>query len=306
MGTLYLGKILEHVANQVLVTDVYGNKFHSSQVKQLYDQRRRLPITSPAAISVREHDLSALVADLGKSLGDFKLDEYGPVGNGLYLLKGSSASPRNPTVEDYAKILLLASVRIGGDRVAELLTGWLEGIAIRYRICGLLKGILTDQRIEPHPGLSVETLSSNGDQLPRSLRLGDHEHWFEQYTSRAMLTLEYEVQPALYDPNIQEKTVREDCLKRTVANSNLSNISLDSFARALALEINNQVDWFICWEDYGDVEALFLNPGFSSQRKEVINYSSVTVAIDDVRRTFETHSKLEGRRELDLAIERWR
>ena len=306
METLHLTEILEHAVDHVQVTDVFGSKFHSTLIKQLYDQKRQLPITAPAAIAVGEHDLSVLMAELEKSLGCFKSDELDSVGNGLYLLKGSSSSPRLPTVEDYARILLLASTRIGGDRVAELVTGWIEGKAIRYRICGLLKGILTDQKIEPQLGLSIETLSSNDDQLPRSLRLGDHEHWSEQYTSRAMLTLEYEVHPALYDPNIQEKTVLEDRLKRAVTNTNLSNISLDSFTRALALEINNQVDWFICWEDYGDVEAFFLNPSFSSQRKEVKNFSSVIVTIDDVKGTFETHSKLESRHELDLAIGRWR
>ena len=66
-------------------------------------------------------------------------------------------------------------------------------------------------------------------------------------------------------------------------NPELATVSFDSFCRAVSLETNNQVDWFIHWNDYGDVEAFFLNPGFSSQRKDASN--SPIVSVSEVNRT---------------------
>ena len=71
-------------------------------------------------------------------LGVYKSPSSGAVGNGLYLLTGSSASPRRPSVADYAKILVLAATRIGPERVAQLFTGWLQGKPMRLNECALL------------------------------------------------------------------------------------------------------------------------------------------------------------------------
>ena len=89
-------------------------------------------------------------------------------------------------------------------------------------------------------------------------------------------------------------------------NPELATVSFDSFCRAMSLETNNQVDWFIQWYDYGDVEAFFLNPGFSSQRKDPSNSSTVSVSEEQVRRCLDTLALFQRRRELDLPIARWR
>ena len=68
----------------------------------------------------------------------------------------------------------------------------------------------------------------------------------------------------------------------------------------------SKVDWFIHWNDYGDVEAFFLNPGFSSQRKDASNSPIVSVSEEQVRRCLRTLALLQGHRALDLPIARWR
>ena len=49
----------------------------------------------------------------------------------------------------------------------------------------------------------------------------------------------------------------------SLVNSELSSVSVEGFCRAMSLETNNHVDWFMQWEDYGDLQAFFLNAPFS-------------------------------------------
>ena len=155
------------------------------------------------------------------------------------------------------------------------------------------------------PGLLLDTLSSNGDLLPRSLRLDPREHWNEQFAGRAILSMECETLPALYDPEVVRGNPPWPSTPPSPLNPDLSTVSFESFCRAMSLATNNHVDWFIHWLDYGDIEAFFLNPGFSSQRKEAGSASAVSVTEDDVRACLRIHSMLEGRRDLDLPVARW-
>ena len=124
--------------------------------------------------------------------------------------------------------------------------------------------------------------------------------------SGAILSIEYETASPLYDPQAVRESFPMTPPNRKLVNPELSSISFESFCRAMSLAANNHVDWFIQWEDYGDVEAFFLNPGFSSSRKEISNTPPILVSQDDVRECLEIHAKLYGFSGLDLAIARWR
>ena len=303
--------LIERIGRAVRVadfTDVYRNRVDASAVRQLYEAKRRYPLSSTDAIRVPPPELDALVSHLDVSLGDYKSPVSGLIGNGLYLLKGSSASPRLPSAEDYAKILVLAAARIGAERVAELFAAWLHGRGIRADSCALLKGLQTKGKLTPAEGMHLETLSNNGDDLPRSLQLDPHEHMHEQFTSRAMLSFEYELMSPLplYQPKVERETFPPSLANSRLANPDLSSVSFESLCRAISLETNNHVDWFIQWEDCGDVEAFFLNAGFSSRRKEASSSSIVSVSEEDLRRCLDTHALLHGFRALDLPIARWR
>ncbi len=121
-----------------------------------------------------------------------------------------------------------------------------------------------------------------------------------------MLSIECETLPALYDPEVVRGNPPLLSKPSSPLNPELATVSFDSFCRAMSLETNNQVDWFIQWYDYGDVEAFFLNPGFSSQRKDPSNSSTVSVSEEQVRRCLDTLALFQRRRELDLPIARWR
>ena len=124
-----LTECIQRAVHQAQFRNVYGNCFESSVMHELYAKKikRGYCLSNMDAISVRETELTALVSELLPMVVRYRSPQTGAVGNGLYMLMGSSASPRLPSVEDYAKVLVLAAARVGSERVANLFTGWLEG-----------------------------------------------------------------------------------------------------------------------------------------------------------------------------------
>ena len=121
---------IECAVQHAVFTDAYKNRVNSFTIGELYKKNRRFALTSADSISVPESQLTRLVSELDASVGIYKSSESEKIGNGLYHLKGSLASPRLPSVEDYAKILVLATSRIGSERVVELFTEWFQGKGI--------------------------------------------------------------------------------------------------------------------------------------------------------------------------------
>ena len=82
--------------------------------------RREYSLSNTDAISVRETELTDLVSELTPKVAYYSSPETGAIGNGFYKLMGSLASLRLPSVEDYAKVLVLAAARVGPERAAGL------------------------------------------------------------------------------------------------------------------------------------------------------------------------------------------
>ena len=234
--------------------------------------------------------------------------ETGAIGNGLYKLMGSLASPRLPSVEDYAKVLVLAAARVGPERVTGLFAEWVEGRPIRVWLCALFKGVRTDGGLRPVDGLCLETLPSNGDDFPRSLsvQIDEHDIRHEQYAQRAILSLEHDVGPALYSPDGEISSFPELPPRPAIRNPELSSVSMDGLCRAMSVEINNYVDWFRQWWDYRDVHAFFLNPGISYTSRDISNSPPSLVSAEQLERCLVLQRLLDGFKELDLPIARWR
>ena len=285
--------------------DVFKNRFDSTVVRQCYDANQQLPLASADTIRIPHPELLGLVSELESLLGPYRSPSSGSVGNQLYFLTGSLASPRLPSVEDYAKILVLAAARIGPERVAELLSAWLRGEPLRVDSRALLKGLKTEGELRPVDGMRLETLGAHKD-FPKSLRIDAYDIRQEQFGGRAMLSIEYRTDPALYDPS----TAREESSlanpRRDLVNPVLASVTLDTFCRAMSLVADNHVDWFIAWEDFGDIEAFLLSPGFSSNRKETTHPQPVVVSDRDLQACLQIHGHLDAFTKLDLAIARWR
>ena len=297
---------LDEAQARIRISDIFGNRFGAADAKRVYETNPRPLIGSTDAIHVPDQELQRVVSDVEGCLGGFKSATTDAVGNGLYRLMGDGASPRHPSVQDYAKILVLAASRIGPDRVADIFTGWLSGERIRLHRCALLKGIKTDELIRAVPGMHVETLPTNVTYFPPSLRVDIHDLVRGKFGGRAMLATEYATEPGLYDPDTYEESFPPVPARRDLVNPQLASVSVETFCRAMALAADSQVDWFIQWEDYGDIEAFFVSPGFSCVRKEATDTSTVLVTGEHLRECLEIHGRLDAFRKLDVAIARWR
>ena len=303
--SLSLPDRIEQARIRALFTDVFENHFDANAVRQMYETNRRWTLSSLDAIQIPKTELQGLVSELDDTM-DTYISSSGSIGNMLYFLKGYSSSPRLPTVEDYGKILVLAAARIGADRVATLYSAWLKGEPILLRQCALLKGIKTEGKLHPIDGMHLDTLPSNGNDFPRSLRINEYDIHEEQFGHQAILCIDYQTEPALYDPATHGKISPMGPRCRDLLNPALAAVSLESFCRSMSLIADNHVDWFIAWDDYADIEAFFLGSGFGSSRKQAANSSPVLVAEDDVRACLDLHTHLVGFTKLDLAIARWR
>ena len=306
METDSLTERLDAALQHVAFTDVLGNRCNPSTLRELYETNRRYPIPRADAIWVREPELSALVTYLDPLLSDYKSPVSGLIGNGLYLLVGSLASPRLPSTADYARVLVLGAARLGTSPVVDLITSWLGGQRIRVSSCVLLKGVVTEQKLEIMDGMCLETLSNNGNDFPRSLRISRSDIDHEQFAKRAMLRVEYETIAPLYQPEDERGHMMSRPPSRTPVNSQLAHTTIGGLCRAMSLETNGFVDWFIQWDDYGDAEAFFLNPGFSSARKETNSPSMKVISETQARRCIDIDTLLRASPFLDLSIARWR
>ena len=297
---------IDRACNMALFTDVVGNRFDAETVRRHYETNRRWTLGSADAIQVPELELQGLVSELEGTLGKYKSQSSGAVGNMLYYLPGFPSSPRLPTVEDYAKILVLAAARIGAERVSALYSAWLKGEPILVRRCALLTGIKTDGKLYPVDGMHLDTLPAGGNDFPKSLRISAYDTHEQQFSHRAMLCIDYHTVPALYDPAAHDEASLTGRRQRDLVNPALIGVSLESFCRSMSLIADNQVDWFIAWDDYGDMEAFALGYSFGSGRKRADNASPVLVSEEDVRSSLDLHAHLAAFARLDLAIARWR
>ena len=83
---------IERAVQHAVFTDVFKNRVDSFTIGQFYKKNRRFALTSAESISVPESQLARLVSELDASVGIYKSSDSGKIGNGLYHLKGSSAS----------------------------------------------------------------------------------------------------------------------------------------------------------------------------------------------------------------------
>ena len=232
MATANLRECIGRAVRQAEFTNVLRQRFDSSVMHEFYARKmkREYSLSNTDTISVRGVELKDLVSQLTPMVADYTSPETGEIGNGLYNLMGSVASPRLPSVEEYAKVLVLAAARVGPERVAGLFAEWVEGRPIRVWLCALLKGVRTDGELRPVDGLCLETLPSNGDEFPRSLavQIDEHDIRQEQYAQRAILSLEHDVGPALYSPDREITNSPELTLRPVIRNLELSSASMDS------------------------------------------------------------------------------
>ncbi|MCY4652570.1 MAG: Eco57I restriction-modification methylase domain-containing protein [Dehalococcoidia bacterium] len=99
-----LTESIGRAVHQAEFTNFFKQRFESSVMHELYARKRRreygLPNTD--AIGVPESTLTDIVSDMAPMVAPYTSRETGAIGNGFYTMLGSQASPRLPSMEDYA------------------------------------------------------------------------------------------------------------------------------------------------------------------------------------------------------------
>ena len=284
--------------------DMFNRRFDAPAMRNLYEAREDCPLTSIDDIVVISPNLRALASELDAALGVYKSSTSGRVGNSLYLLMGTSGSPKLPSVADYAKILVLAAARIGPDRAAELFSGWLRDEPVRPRSCWLLKGIETEKPLNPVEGLRIETLAPALDFPRATIRADQYGFLHDNFEKRTLLTVHYKTIPGLYDPDSLRESFPPD-IPRTIVNPELESLIPQGFCQAMSLEVNGYVDWFEQRNDYEDVEAFSLQPNCSRMVREIRSRSTKMITAEHVQRALRTDDLLKRSPKLAVPAARW-
>ena len=283
---------------------MFNRRFDAPAMRRVYEAREDCPLASTDDIVVNGPNLGVLACELDAALGVYKSADTGWVGNGLYLLMGTSGSPKLPSVADYAKILVLGAARIGADRVAELFAGWLRDEPVRPRSCWFLKGIETEKPLNPVEGLRIETLAPALDHPRGTLRADQYGFLDDNFEKRTLLTVLYETISGLYDPEAFRESF-PSVVPRTIVNPELKSVIPQGFCQAMSLEVNSYVDWFEQRNDYSDVEAFSLQPSYSRMVREIRSRSTTMITAEHVQRCLRTDDLLKKSPILAVPTARW-
>ena len=157
------------------------------------------------------------------------------------------------TLNEFRDYLIIGAALLGSGRMAERLSGWMDGKPLHYRTVALLVGARIETNLEIEPGIRVENLSANTKELPQSIPgLGSVAP--ETYLGGVVLCVDCEVAPALYKP---EKGANGSWNFSTDVRHSwaLGTASIDEFCETLSLSANGCIRSRQVWRDYGELEA---------------------------------------------------
>ena len=264
---------------------------------------------SKARIPTRE--LTGLIAQLRPALHELIHPETDRIGSGLFDLTGGTFEMKEPTVTQFAKNLVKPAALLGTARVADLVTGWMNGEPLRFQQKALLVGLDVEQTLVLEEGVSIAKLPTSGTELPSSLPNHLNEAPL-QYLGGVVLSFDCEARPALYLPpdKDEDASFSERHSSTTVASGALANVDLGAFCQSLSLAGNHCVDWQSQWTDLGDIQVFSQMPGGGGTFQSVDRFlpcmkftqKSLVTARDIHARRQQLTKPVRG---LDTAIRRW-
>ena len=171
------------------------------------------------------------------------------LGNGMASI--SSASP----LDVFAQGLVRASVVLGVENVISLVSGWMEGEPVKYRMSALLNELYISAPATPIHGVHIEPLPLSSDELPASLpRLGRLPA--SDYLGRTIVSIDCDATPALFRPPPMRKSP-------DIQVEAVPSIGINEICQALSLECDIHVDAGFFWENYLGLEDAFPFSGSS-------------------------------------------
>ena len=139
-----LTKLLDIIAQLTIYDAGRSGKLTCEQLRSA-SKRDKLQggmVAASARAVLPKTQLDQIVPIFRNLLGSFVDNETDRIGNGLVNLAGGIPEP---PLGDFVQILIRASAVLGGERVAELLVGWVQGKPVKYQAISLLNGVTIDQ-----------------------------------------------------------------------------------------------------------------------------------------------------------------
>ena len=287
---------------------VDGNAYSHSTVRNWYRNRDRRDVAvNFEHIDLKEKSLRDLVQVMKCRLRGYTNKKTGQIGNGLFLVLGGTLGNAYMDVSDFAKMLVVASAKIGPQRVAGLFSGWVKGVPLRTKEYVLFEGITVSGPITCR-GLSI---FSQDTPPPNSLDLPITDPMRHELIVGVR---EVDVAPAIYMPSFESPTDIEPNPWKQPCLQNWPHIDPATFwdrrCEAMSLALGSFVGWRTVWPDWEELNAFTVGRHASSIVKG--NFRAFRRNTDLSRELLEESMALEeirsgaGTRRLDLAIHRWR
>ena len=302
-----LAGLLETVSLQIAYDAGRSGKFTRDQLKEVSrrDKQTGGMIAAVAQAVIPEEQLDHMMPVFRNLLQDFINRETGRIGNGLVNLAGGIPEP---DLSDYVSILIRASAVLGGQRVAELLFGWIRGEWIKYKTISLLNGATIDESLALEEGLRLYQLPRSSNEIvPHLPAMSLDMHGFRSMVGRVALSIEGEAGPALYLPSKAESDSIN--VEHILAGGKIKDLSVDSFCEAMSLACGGSIRWRFSWTDFGDIEEFLGVHGGTSFTNVPPFTSSTGFTQEQFERAREIHNLRNARGKnksgLDTAVRRW-
>ena len=246
-----IARLLETVSHKTIYDAGRSGKFTRDQLREI-SRRDKLTggmVAAGARALIPDTLLDHIMPVFRNRLRDFVDSETDRIGNGLVNLAGGIPEP---TLQDYLLILVRASAVLGGERVAELLIGWIHRERIKYKIIILLNGVTIDESLVLEEGLRLYQLPlSSNEIVPHLPAMSLEMHGLQAMIGRVALSIEGEAGPALYLPS--RIAPNSNNMKHIWAGGQIENLSVDSFCEAMSLACAGSIRWQFSWRDFGQI-----------------------------------------------------
>ena len=306
-STAELARLLDTVSQQAIYDAGRSGKFTRDRLREVSGRDKQTGgMTAAGTRAVIPDELLDHITPVFLNLlRDFVNRETGRIGNGLVNLVGGTPEPN---LKDYLPILIRASAVLGGQRVAELLLGWIRGERIKYQTISLLNGVSIDKLLVLEEGLRLYQLPLSSNEVVSHLpAMSLDMHGFQAMVGRVALSIEGEAGPALYLPS--KATSDLNNVEHIWAGGKIENLSVDSFCEAMSLACGGSIRWQFSWRDFGEVTEFLSVYGSTSFTNVPPFTDSTQVTQDQFERAREIHNLRNARRRnkagLDTAVRRW-
>ena len=303
-----IARLLETVSGQVIYDAGRSRKFTRDQLREI-SRRDKLNgglLALGARAEIPDTILDHILPVFRNLLRDFVDSETDRIGNGLVNLAGGIPVP---DLKDYVAILVRASAILEGERVAELLIGWVHGERIKYQTISLLNGVTIDKPLVLEEGLRLYQLPNTSNEVISHLPAGTLDaHGDLPWLGGVVLSIEGEGGPALYLPSkVASNSITAE---HAWAGGQIKNLSVDSFCEAMSLACGGSIRWRFSWRDFGEINEFFSGVSQGASFTNVPPFTnSSEFTQDHFERAREIHNlrNAKGRNNagLDTAVRRW-